>query len=176
MLGMLLGWSDQDRYLIRLTDSAGVYRLNVTELQAQSAPGMVSASLLDPDGAGRSLPLQFDPRLGAHTGTFRLPTVAGGQRSLLVLQQGNDVQRIPIAVPAGISAQGGGTEAFDFGVNRALVEEINIATEGNDLEQGDIGFYALPEVVRITPIHPVFLAVAFLFLAAAVWSREIGRH
>jgi von Willebrand factor type A domain len=176
MLGMLLGWSDQDRYLIRLIDSAGAYRLNVTELHAQSAPGMLSASLLGPDGAAQSLPLQFDPRLGAHTGTFRLPGFAGGKRFLLVLQQGNDVQRIPITVPADASAYAGGNEAFDFGVNRALIEEIIVATEGNDLEQNAIGFYSLEEVVRVTPIHPVFVAIAFLSLAAAVWSREIGRR
>ncbi len=175
MLGMLLGWSDQDRYLIRLTDSAGVYRLNVTELQGQSTPGMMSASLLDPNGSGRSLPLQFDPRLGAHTGTFRLPAVSGRQRLLLALQQGNDVQRIPITVPEGVSAQGGGREAFDFGVNRALISEINMSTQGNDLAQGEIGFYASPEVARITPIHPFFLVVALMLLAAAVWAREIGR-
>jgi Mg-chelatase subunit ChlD len=176
MLGLLLGWSDQDRYLIRLVQAGQGYRLSVTELQTVSAPGMLSASILASDGSARAVPLQFDPRLGSHTGAFRPETSTAGQRSLLVLQHGSDVQRIPVSFPAEGSGPGGNSETFDFGVNIHLIEEIDSLTEGNRLDQSAIGSYQSSQVVRIDPLHHFLLALAFLVLAAAVWSREIRRN
>lgn len=176
MLGQLLGWPDQDRYLIRLTEAATGYRLSVTALRKHPAAGMLSASLIGPDGTSRAISLQFDPRMGAHRGALMLPAGGGGMRGMLVLQEGSDVQRIPLFIPAEGAGRDFGREDFDFGVNYRMTGEILDATDGNNLEQGEIGFYGSPAVVLHLPLHHFFMALAFLFLAAAVWSRELGRN
>lgn len=176
MLGLLLGWSDQDRYLIRLNEAGTGYRLSVTALQDQPAPGLLSASIIAPDGSGRAIPLQFDPRLGAYVGLLQPPVESAGKKSLLVLQQGNDVQRIPLGFPVAGAGRSAGREDFDFGVNSQLIEEIISATGANDLERRGIDFYAPPVIAHLVPLHHYFLALAFMFLAAAVWFRELGRN
>jgi hypothetical protein len=176
MLGLMLGWSDQDRHLIRLTEAGTGFRLSLTALHDQSSLGLLSASVIGTDGASRAVPLRFDPRTGAHTGIFVPPAGNGRARALLVLQEGSDVQRIPLVIPAVGGGRSSGREDFDFGVNSQLVDEIIDATEGNDLERDEIGFYGSPVVVRHLPLSHYFLALAILFIAAAVWSRELGRN
>lgn len=175
MLGLMLGWPDQDRYLIRMTEAATGYRLSVTHLHDQPISGLLSASVTGPDGASRAIPLQFDPRMGAHTGHFLPPAGDAGMRALLVLQEAGDVQRIPLVIPPDRTGQSFGREEFDFGINYRLIRQILDATGGGDLEQGEIGIYNSPVAVRHLPLYHYFLALAFLFLAAAVWLRELGR-
>lgn len=177
MLARLLAWSDQDRYLIRLQDQgSGRFRLSVTELISHSAQGQLSAALLDETGASSGISLAEDTRLGAHIGTFRFDAGPQGRRALLVIQDGADVQRIPVLFPPESPAGGGGVEDMDQDVNTTLIEEILSSTGGTALDLQEIRFYQSSVVERHIPIHPLFLALAFVSLALAIWSRELKQR
>lgn len=173
MLNLLLGWADQDKYLIRLSDTGGNYRLSVTEIQQATNAGTLSASMLWPDGSATGLSLTFDPRLGAHVGDFTLNRAETAQRAMLVLQQGADVQRIPVTFPRSGSDGTGGAEPLDHGVNLGLLSQIIEASDGLTLDQQEIRFYSPPRVAQHRPLYPFLLAFAFAVLALAVWSREL---
>lgn len=174
MLARLLSWSDQDRYLIRLQDQGGGrFRLSVTALEASLGQGQLAAALLDETGAGRGITLTEDSRLGAHVGTFRFKAGPMGGRALLVLQDGADVQRIPVVFPPEAPVGGGGVEDLDQGVNTTLIEEILSSTGGTALDLQDIRTYQSSAVELHIPIHPIFLALAFVALSLAIWSREL---
>lgn len=177
MLSRLLAWSDQDRYLIRLSDQGGgQFRLAVTELDESGASGQLSAFLLEESGASSGISLAMDPRLGAHVGSFRFRAGPAGGRALLVLQDGADVQRIPVSFPPGIPAGSPGDEALDQRVNAQLLEQIVSSTGGTALDLGEIRFYQSSIAQRQNPLHHSFLAAAFLFLALAIWSRELRQR
>lgn len=177
MLARLLAWSDQDRYLIRLQDQgSGRFRVSVTALVDTSAQGQLSAALLDDTGASSGISLVEDTRLGAHIGTFRFNAGPEGGRALLVVQEGTDVQRIPVSFPPEIPAGGGGLEDLDQGVNITLIEEILSSTGGTALDLQEIRFYQSSAVERNIPLHHLFLALAFVSLALAIWSRELRQR
>lgn len=173
MLSRLVGWSDQERYLLRIHDNGGSYQLSVTELGEQQVTGALAASLGAADGSTRSLSLQHDPRRGAHIGNLPVDPADAGSRALLVLQQGTEVQRIPLAFPARLSVATGGSEGLDHGINAGVMELVRAQTGGSDLDRTEIAAYALPVNERDAPIHQYLLALAFLSLALAVWTREV---
>ena len=172
MLNLLLGWPDQDKYLVRLLDSGGRYRLAVTEIAQATKTGSLSASLLWPDGSATGISLSFDPRLGAHIGDVVLPASDAAQRAMLVLQQGADIQRIPVTFPGPGPNSISGSEQIDYGINVALMSQIMKASNGLALDQQEIRFYSPPTVANHSQLYPFLLAFAFAMLALAVWSRE----
>src|SRR5690606_21018955 len=120
----------------------------VIALEDQSATGLLSASIIAPDGFSRAIPMQFDPGLGAYSGLFQAPADSDGKKALLVLQQANDVQRIPVGFPAAGAGGRSGSEDLDFGVNARLIRKILDETGGSDLERDEISLYQSPVAVR----------------------------
>ncbi|PKQ10937.1 MAG: hypothetical protein CVT70_16875 [Alphaproteobacteria bacterium HGW-Alphaproteobacteria-1] len=173
MLNLLLGWPDQDKYLIRLSDIGGSYRLAVTEIKQATTPGTLSASMLWPDGSATGISLHFDPRLGANMGDVIVSRSETTRRAMLVLQQGADIQRIPVTFPRPGPDSISGSERLDHGINLNLISHIIESSNGLALDQQEIRFYDPPMVVKNSPLYPFLLAFAFAMLALAVWSREL---
>lgn len=172
MLNLLLGWPDQDKYLIRLSDIGGSYRLAVTEIKQATTPGTLSASMRWPDGSATGISLNFDPRLGANVGDVVLTKTETAQRAMLVLQQGADIQRIPVTFPRSGPDSISGAEQLDYGVNLQVISQIIEASNGLALDQQEIRFYDPLKVAQNRPLYPFLLAFAFAMLALSVWSRE----
>ncbi len=172
MLTRLLGWPDQERYLIRLGDGPQGYRLAVTPAAGGGA-GQLAASLQWADGSATGVPLHHDPRRGAHLGDFRPPAGSAGQRALLVLQEGAEVQRIPVVFPAPPATAARGAEALGFGIDAGLAGLILDKAAGRSLDRQQIPPYSSRTIERDDPLHSLLLALAFAVLALAVWSREL---
>ena len=94
------------------------------------------------------------------------------QRAMLVLQQGADIQRIPVTFPRSGPDSISGAEQLDYGVNLQLISQIVEASNGLALDQQEIRFYDPLKVAQNRPLYPFLLAFAFAMLALSVWSRE----
>src|SRR3989338_8575559 len=172
MLNLLLGWPDQDKYLIRLSDIGGSYRLWGTEIKKATTPGTLSANMRWPDGSATGISLNFDPQHGANVGDVVLTKTETAQRAMLVLQQGADIQRIPVTFPRSGPDSISGAEQLDYGVNLQLISQIVEASNGLALDQQEIRFYDPLKAAQNRPLYPFLLAFAFAMLALSVWSRE----
>lgn len=79
MLERLLGWPDQDRYLVQLLDEGDRYMLRVTPTSAAGVihQGALSASLTWSNGTSNGISLQFDRRQGPLSAASRHLRPAG---------------------------------------------------------------------------------------------------
>lgn len=176
MLNELIGWSDQERYLIRLADRGDGLRLSLTPTGENHSGEPVSASVQWEDDVTTGISLTFEPQSGSWTGALRPPAGFEGQRALLTLQQGRDVQRIPMGLPPRLvaaTAQGPSAESTVWGINQSLVSHIVTETGGRSLDRDFIPSYTAPDLKREQPLHALFLVFAALSIAGAVWAREI---
>ena len=174
MLSQLLGWSDQDRYLVRLLERSGRLIFSVTELSTEPAAGMLSASLIAEDGSARGIPLVFNPRSGAHFAEIEASTFSAG-RGVLIIQQGENVQYIPLRIDPKRGDHSRGQEAFDYGINLRIFEELLAKFNASGLIETSVGIVAPVPQPEAVPLHKFWILISFLFLTAAVWSREL-RH
>lgn len=176
MLGRLLGWPDQDRYLVQLLDEGDRYVLRVTPTSKAGVlhQGAVSASLHWSNGNSTGISLQFDQQRGGFVGRFSAPAAKGFQRALLVLQDGANIQRIPVDFPPPTVMSGHRTEGLDFGVNIDIFHTAEQQTGGISLAERQIPAYSLMDIHEIVILAHVFLSLAFALLAAGVWSRSLN--
>lgn len=171
MLERLLGWPDQDRFLIRLTESGAGDVLTVTPVGEPAAA--LSAGLQWPDGTTTGIALQPDPAGGSFSGGLHRPASLAAGRAMLILQEGAAVQRIPVFFPERGPAAAPAAEALDFGTDPALGRRIAGMTGGSLLDAEPIPTYDSRVTERKRPLHALLVALAIAFLAIAVWSREL---
>lgn len=176
MLERLLGWPEQDRYLVQLADDGDRYSLAVTPTDSAGviASGSLSATMQWGDGTASGVSMEIDPRRGTFNGNFSAPAVEGFQRALLVLQDGANIQRIPVSLPARQAKSGAAGESLDFGINSELLVRILDNSGGVSLADERISAYQGQDVHTSVPLHHVLLAFAFVLLAAAIWSRNLN--
>lgn len=176
MLERLLGWPEQDRYLVQLADEGDRYGLAVTPADSTGviASGSLSATMQWADGTASGVSMEIDPRRGTFHGSFAAPAVEGFQRALLVLQDGANIQRIPVSLPAKQAKHGAAGENLDFGINSDLLVRMRDNSGGVSLAGERISAYQGQDVHTSVPLHHVFLAIAFFLLAAAIWSRNLN--
>ncbi|KQB12738.1 VWA domain-containing protein [Rhodobacter capsulatus] len=176
MLSSLLGWPDQDRYLLQLEDEGAVLRLWVTVLTGaeRAVSGQISATLQWPDGATTGIALEHDARRGGWTGSFARPA-QGTSRGLLTVQDGADVQRIPVQIPDAAPGSLPEREALQFGVDLPLLTGLAQATSGTRLDLSALPPLPVAGTMQHRPLHGPLIVIAFLLLAATLWLREVRR-
>ncbi len=176
MLERLLGWPDQDRYLVQLLDEGDRYMLRVTPTSAAGVihQGALSASLTWSNGTSNGISLQFDRRQGAFVGGVPAPAAGGFQRALLVLQEGANIQRIPVDFPPATALSGQRAERLDFGVNAEILRAAEQKTGGISLAEQQISAYPSRSIHEVVILAHAFLSLAFAFVAAGVWSRNLS--
>jgi hypothetical protein len=174
LLSSLLGWADQDRYLVQLEDEGAALRLWITELAAErvAAAGQISATVQWQDGTAGGVALQYNARLGSWTGTFPRPRSTAVPRGLLSVQDGKDIQRIPLAFAALDATTVPRTEALQFGTDDALLQSIAAETNGTWLDQMVLQQAAAVRSTDRTPLHNLTITLAFLLLSVVIWWRE----
>lgn len=173
ILERLLAWSDQERYLVRLTEMDDGVEIAITPLAGDSGASSLAASMRWADGSSAGISLAFDARRGAHLGRVLLPAAGMAQRALLVIEDRDGTQRIPVFIPQRVQGTGARAEPFDFGVNSELSRVIATQTGGVSLDRDDLPRYTGQVASRDIPVHAVFLALGFLLLALAVWSHGL---
>jgi hypothetical protein len=176
MLDRLLGWPDQDRYLVQLLDEGDRYLLRVTPTSTAGVihQGALSASLNWSDGSSGGISLQFDQRQGGFSGSFSAPAADGFQLGLLILQEGSNIQRIPVDFPPATVISGRRMESLDFGVNAETFRAAEQWTGGTSLAQRQIFAYSSTGIHEVVILAHLFLSLAFALLAAGVWSRSLN--
>lgn len=161
---------DQDRYLVQLLDDGDRYVLRVSPTSAAGVihQGALSASLTWSNGTSNGISLQFDRRQGAFVGGVPEAPAAGGfQRALLVLQEGANIQRIPVDFPPATGLSGQRAERLDFGVNAEILRAAQQKTGGISLAERQISAYPSRSIHEVVILAHVFLSLAFASLPRA---------
>jgi hypothetical protein len=179
VLTALLGWSRPDRFDLRLRQEGDRLTLSVLALSgdgmAEALPASLSG-LLRLQGQGDQ-PLAFRavgaPGRFEAAVTLRLDSDAG-HGELILIEPGGAAQVIPVSVPgrlAGLSRAGHG-EAFDFGIDGAMLERIARRTGGVDLSvQAPTFGLSSPPPMR-DRLHPWAIVLGLFLLAASLWTRR----
>lgn len=175
MLSELTGWTDQDRYDLRLRfDGRGLeltLRLLQRPLPGQAYPSTIEASLSGPDGLAAGFGLRSTDEPGVYRGRIAAPFAQEPRRGVLTLREADrPVQRIPVDLPAIAPRRAQSGEQLDWGIDRAVLEEIAARTGGVMM---DVATLPVTESV-ISPgreLHfaPWLLLIASLSLASAFW-------
>lgn len=178
-LSGLLAWNEPDRFDIRVRQDGDRLTVSVLALADGAAerpiPATLSGAFHFPGEGAR--PLAFRPA-GA-PGRFEATlTVRPRERAMtgriVLTEPGGRVQSIPVSLPESDdrSANAGGSEALDFGVDGMALRRIAARTGGIDLADAAprIGF--MPPTPERLPLHPLTIAAALLLLAGALWIGE----
>lgn len=174
ILRELIGWTDQERYDIRLEVEQDSITATITLLETGIGPLPSTLSAVIIDGAARpaGLPLRPTEVPGQFAGRATLQRLDVASRGLLVIEEPDRPrQSIPISFPP--AAQQRATmakEALDYGVDQAALDEMLRATNGLALTTGSLPglghqYFARPA----EPIHAWFIALALSMLGAAYW-------
>lgn len=175
MLERLLGWPEQDRYLVQLRDDGDRYALSVTPTEQAGTirPGALSASMHWTGGGVSGVSMQLDPRQGTFGGSFSAPRTDDFQRALLVLQDGANIQRIPVELPPRTGRAGRQLESLDAGIDGKVFADAERLTGGVSLAKWQVPAYQSKDIHDFVHLSSLALALAFMALAAAVWSRNL---
>lgn len=170
ILGELIGWTDPDRFDIRVSQGAET-RLTIRQLD-QVGEGSLRASLVAEDGSVRPMALQAGRDPGEFSARLELPNQRG--RGLLVIDEaGHPSQRIPLTYAGADEATGAqGQESFDFGLDPSLLAAIAAATGGQVLTEGSpfpLGPRAEALATPSTALGLGLIALAGLLLPLAFW-------
>ena len=172
MLDRLTGWSDLDRYDIRLTQSDQMLRVSVVIVAADGVvPSTLSGSIQDVAGAVQGLALRPTGEPGRFEGTVEMRLGVNAARGTLVLEEpGRSVQRIPLYLPerSGVEA-GGVTESFAFGINASVLSNIMDGTGGQSLNGLFPGIETAMAKRASIPLHPWLIVLALAALAGSFW-------
>lgn len=176
ILDRLLGWPDQDRYLVQLREDGDRYLLTLTPTSMSDAiqEGAMSASLTWANGNSTGISLQVDRRNGAFVGTFASPAADEFQRALLVVQEGTSIQRIPVDFPPATAMSGRRVERLDFGVDSDIFRAAVDETGGVSLAQRPIPATSSVSLHDVVIFVHFLLSLAFVAIAAGVWSRNLN--
>lgn len=176
MLDRLLGWPDQDRYLVQLRDDGDRYLLTLTPTSTADAihEGAMSASLTWANGNSTGISLQVDRRNSAFVGSFASPAANEFQRALLVVQEGTNIQRIPVDFPPATASSGGRVERLDFGVDSEVFRAASNETGGVSLAEKPIPATSSLSLHDVVIFAHFLLSLAFVAIAAGVWSRNLN--
>ncbi|MGQ0566452.1 MAG: VWA domain-containing protein [Gemmobacter sp.] len=172
MLDELTGWSDLDRYDIRLTQEDTQATVSVVILAGDGPlPATLSGSIVDAAGAVQGLALRPAGEPGRFEGTVDLRLGSDAARAMLVLEEpARATQRIPLSLPAASGTTGGGvTEAFAFGIDRAALARIADGTGGTMLTGAVPRLEPAVAQGQALALHPWLIALALLALAASFW-------
>lgn len=179
VLAALLGWNRPDRFDLRLWQEGDRLTLSVLVLSddgvAEALPASLSG-LLRLQGQGDQ-PLAFRA-VGApgrfEAGVTLRPDASAAQGELVLIEPGAAAQVIPISVPgrlAGLSRAAYG-EAFDFGIDGAMLERIARRTGGVDLSGQAPAFSLFSPPPMRDRLHPWAIALGLFMLAASLWTRR----
>lgn len=177
ILSALLGWSEPERYDIRVRQDRD--RLTVTVLvladdQGPRLPETLAGSLRIEGQGTQTLafrrsgpPGRFEASLSLRPGAQ--PAIA----ELLLAEPGADVQIIPALLPgrAEVGERRGQGETFDFGVDIENLRLLAEATGGYDLAESRPTLRtALSNPVE-KPLQALTICLGLIFLALSVWIR-----
>jgi len=179
VLTALLGWNRPDRFDLRLRQEGDRLTLSVLVLSdngvAEALPASLSG-LLRLQGQGDQ-PLAFRA-VGApgrfEAGVTLRPDASAARGELVLIEPGGAAQVIPMSVPgrlAGLSRPGHG-EAFDFGIDGAMLERIARRTGGVDLSVQAPAFSLFSPPPMRDRLHPWAIALGLFLLAASLWTRR----
>lgn len=174
ILDRLTGWTEDTRHDIRLTVADGRIAAVVTALLG--APATLSARIVAAGGASHGLGLVPEGPPGRFAGGAAVPLGEAPAPAVLILDEpGQPSQRIPMTLPARPAPAPGGSEAFDFGIDRAGLLALAGATGGRDLTA-----LPLPPLSSApgadppaSPRHHGLIALALCVFCAAFW---LGGH
>lgn len=170
ILGEMVGWTDPDRFDIRLTQGPET-RLTIRQLD-RVADGSLRASLVAEDGSVRPIALQPGRDPGEFQARLDLP-MKGGRGLLVIDEAGHPSQRIPLTYAGASEAtMAHGAESFDFGVDPARLAAIASATGGQVLTEG-MPFPLAPRAEALaapsTALGLGLISLAGLLLSLAFW-------
>jgi len=172
MLDRLTGWSDLDRYDIRLTQADQMLRVSVVIVAADGVvPSTLSGSIQDVAGAVQGLALRPTGEPGRFEGTVEMRLGVNAARGTLVLEEpGRSVQRIPLYLPARSGVEAGAvTESFAFGINASVLSNIMDGTGGQSLNGLFPGIETAMAKGASVPLHPWLIVLALAALAGSFW-------
>ncbi|WP_238364625.1 vWA domain-containing protein [Mesobacterium pallidum] len=172
MLDRLAGWSEPDRFDLRLRREPGRLVAQVATAEGWPLPRSLSLSLRRADG--RAVPFVLAPGAepGTYAGSAALDLGATVESAILSLQTGEGrAQLVPIRLPARETGTSRGTarEKDSLGVNSDLLARILAQTGGVDLARTAPG--RSPGLARPEPVAtwPALAALALALLAAGLW-------
>jgi len=172
MLDRLTGWSEQDRYDIRLTFADQRLTVSVVIVAADGEmPATLSGTIQDAAGAVQGLALRPIGEAGRFEGRVAQNLGVDAARGTLVLEEpGRSAQRIPLYLPARSSIDAGGvTESFAFGINAAVLARVADGTGGKNLAQPYPGLETAMAKGASLPLHPWLIVLALVALTGSLW-------
>ncbi len=174
ILGDLTGWTEPERFDIRMSDRGNGADLVIRVLdQGAGAVPALGATFVAADGSTTPVTLRPGRDPGEYGGYLSWPSEPG--RGLLVLDEpGHPTQRIPVAFPGAAESAGpSGREAFDFGVDRERLASLAAATGGHAFGHGEnlpaLGLTTTPPPAQKIALGLWLVAMAALLLPAAFW-------
>lgn len=172
MLDRLTGWSDVDRYDIRLNQADQMLSVSVVIVEADGVmPATLSGSIHDASGGVQGLALRPTGEPGQFVGTVEVRLGINAARGTLVLEEpGRSVQRIPLYIPARSGVEAGGVkESFAFGINASVLSNIKGGTGGQSLNGLFPGIETSMAKGVSVPLHPWLIMLALAALAGSFW-------
>ena len=172
MLDQLTGWSDLERYDIRLTEVDKRLTVSVVIVEAEGGmPATLSGFIQDVTGAVQGLALRPIGEPGRFEGTVELRLGLDAARATLMLEEpGRSAQRIPLYLPARSSVDVGGvTESFAFGINATVLSRLTDGTGGKNLARPFPVLETAMAKSVFVPLHPWLIVLALAALAGSLW-------
>jgi hypothetical protein len=179
VLKELIGWDDTGLFDITFQLRDDEVNLRLVFVGDGPVPTNVGASILLPDGGSSGIALRPDGRFGVFEGVGRVSLSNTPARAILNVELGGDnVQSIPLRLPARGAAQGQGAsvrEGFGFGVDYDVLNDIRMATGGIDLMRSSPSILRAVAVPRQIPIWPFLAGSAILIFAASLFLGGVRR-
>lgn len=179
ILDRLTGWTQPDRFDIRLSLNSGQIGADVRTAEGWPVPAQMSASLRLADGRNSGLNMIAGTEPGTFAGSGHLDLPAKAETGILVLETGDaPAQFVPIHLPGRSGqnpASGVRREADSFGVNTPLLQEMTDTTGGHDLATPIPRFTAARAHQKPFQIWPLLASLSLLCLTAGLWCGGARR-
>lgn len=179
VLKQLVGWDDTGLFDIKFQLIGDEAEVRITALGDEPIPTRLGASILLPDGSSAGFALRPLNRFGVFEGKARVNLQSEASRGVLNLEFGDGkMQSIPLRLPgrqAGQVAHAATREAFGFGIDHSLLDDMRLATGGLDLTLSRPTILRDAPLARPWPLWPFLAGLAIFLFAGSLMFGGVRR-